>query len=148
MVSLEPAAAAIVDNNGDNLLHMMMKNRAWTDDIMAYCEILRLFIRLIPSGAIAVNNLGQTPYDLLDANNLFHYYEAPIIVRRLLLLAGAPSLHPETRQQMNYQARKGALFAFFAPRGGEHHSGGTDICHLIQNGAGAMEIIREIVRFL
>ena len=143
IASLEPAAAIIVNNNGDNLLHIMLKSRIWwiDDDKMAHHDILKLLLRLIPGGALATNNQGQTPYDLLNA-------AAPIIVRRLLLLAGAPSLHPETRQQMNYQARKGALFAFFAPRGGEHHSGGTDICHRIRHGAGAIEIIREIVSFL
>ena len=143
IASLEPAAAIIVDNNGDNLLHMMIENNNWDDNGTATCDILRLFFRLIPGGALAVDYEGQTPYDLLDADN-------PVqdVARRLLLLAGAPSLHPETRQQMNYQARKGALFAFFAPRGGEHQSGGTDICHRIGHGAGAMEIIREIVSFL
>jgi hypothetical protein len=102
-----------------------------------------VFHRLISGGALATNKQGQTPYDLFKAGNPDHVND----IRRLLLLAGAPSLHPEARKQMNYEARKGALFAFFAPRG-QHHSGGADICHRICHGAGAMEIIREIVSFL
>ena len=145
IASLEPAAAIIVDNNGDNLLHIMIGNCTWTSDMMAHCDLLRLFIRIIPCGAIAINYDGQTPYDLSGEHN----YDAPIIVRRLLLLAGAPSLHPEIRQQMNYQARKGALFAFFASRRQHQTSGeGLDICHRIRHGAGAMEIIREVISFL
>ena len=142
VASLEPAAAKIVDNNGDNVLHMFLKCQNLRRS--EFCDILKLFLRLIPGGALAVNNQGQTPYDLLDAGNLA-LYDA----RRLLLLAGAPSLHPETRQQMNYQARKGALLAFFAPRG-QHQSGGEglDICRRIRYGAGAIELMREIVSFL
>ena len=143
VASLEPAAARIVDSDEDNVLHMLFKCQNLRRTV--FCDILRLFIRLIPGGAIAINNQGQTPYDLLDADDpVFDY------ARRLLLLAGAPSLHPETRQQMNYQARKGALLAFFAPRGGEHQSGGEglDICHRIRHGAGAIELMREIVSFL
>jgi hypothetical protein len=105
-------------------------------------DLVRRLLRLIPGGALETNHQGQTPYDLLNVDDPDHD-----IVRRLLLLAGAPSLHPETRKQMNYQARKGALFAFFAPRG-QHHSSGADICHRILHGAGAMEIIRQIASFL
>ena len=142
VASLAPEAVLIRDTDGNNLLHIwveMEKPQTRQD------TLLRLLIRLIPRGALAVNYDGQTPYDILNPND-----PGNNTARRLLLLAGAPSLHPETRQQMNYQARKGALFAFFAPRGGEHHSGGEglDICRRIRHGAGAMEIIRQIVSFL
>eukprot|EP01031_Cornospumella_fuschlensis_P011680 gene11680-14269_t len=136
MANLAPEAARKVDINGSNLLHTIATRTEPIEDL------IRFFLRLIPCGALATNNQGQTPYDLLKTGN-----PANNDVRRLLLLAGAPSLHPETRKQMNYQARKGALFAFFAPRG-QHHSGGADICHRIRHGAGAMEIMREIFSFL
>eukprot|EP01035_Chromulina_nebulosa_P069225 gene69225-biopygen2312 len=69
IASLEPAAATIVDNNGDNLLHMMINNRRWSSWRATHCNPLKLFLRLIPGGALATNNQGQTPYDLLKANN-------------------------------------------------------------------------------
>ena len=50
---------------------------------------------------MATNNKGQTPYDLIQENEL-QFGETPGVyaeTRRLLLLAGAPSLHPETRKQ-------------------------------------------------
>ena len=152
MISLIPKTPRSVDIDNNNLLHTVAEygktfipENVYEDQLE---DLIRILLPLIPGGALATNNQGQTPYDLLN-RDIAAYDTA----RRLLLLAGAPSLHPETRQQMNYQARKGALFAFFAffaPRGGEHQSGGVglDICHRIRHGAGAMEIIRQIVSFL
>ena len=142
MVSLVPETARIVDVNGNNLLHILLSK---VRDGHQVNNLIRHLLRLIPGGALAINKKRQTPYDLLHSR-----IEPQALARRLRLLAGAPSLHPKKRQQMNYQARKGALFAFFAPRGGEHHSGGEglDICHRIRLGVGAMEIIRQVVSFL
>ena len=155
MVSLVPETATNVDINGYNLLHTLAEfaNKSLPQYIYEdqLESLIRLLLRLIPGGALATNNQGQTPYDLLNPTS-----RRLKLARRLLLLAGAPSLHPETRKQMNYQARKGemnyqarkgALFAFFAPRG-QDHSGGTDICLRIRNGAGASELIREVISFL
>ena len=154
VASLAPDAAMMLNAYGNNLLHTMVSkfnvfhpliqtstdslgtNRTSSANKLATMKFL---LRLIPGGALAVNNKGQTPYDILKANNPFHYD-----ARRLLLLAGAPSLHPETRQQMNYQARKGALLAFFASR----RKGHVDVCYRIHNGAAAAELMREIVSFL
>ena len=148
VASLAPEAARIVERKGDNLLHMMatkLNGPKMRELIGRLISTMRLLLRLIPGGALATNNQGQTPYDHLKPDKPEHFDFC-----RLLLLAGAPSLHPETRQQMNYQARKGALFAFFAPRGGEHQSGRKrlDICYRIRHGAGAMEIMRQIASFL
>ena len=132
MVSLVPETARHVDINGDNLLHILLKRNGKGEE-----TLLRLLLRLIPGGALATNNQGQTPYDLLDAGNLAHND-----ARRLLLLAGAPSLHPETRQQMNYQARKGALFAFFA---GVFE---PNIFYRIRDSGTGIVLMRQIVSFL
>jgi hypothetical protein len=69
---------------------------------------------------------------------------------RILLLAGAPTLHPEILKQMNYQARKEGLLAFFGTRGQEptNSCGRMDICYRIRQGAGAMELIRHAISFL
>ena len=148
LISLVPETARNVDIHGCNLLHTlasfanMFLPKYIVEDQLE--ELIRLFLRLIPGGALALNNQGQTPYDLLNKSS-----KRFILSRRLLLLAGAPSLHPETRQQMNYQARKGALFAFFAQRW-EYRicSQRLDICYRIRHGAGAMEIMREVISFL
>ena len=103
LANLVPETANNVDIHGNNLLHTLVENAKKEDQLE---RLIRLFLRLIPGGALATNNQGQTPYDLMDADD-----SDSNMARRLLLLAGAPSLHPETRQQMNYQARKGALFA-------------------------------------
>jgi hypothetical protein len=93
------------------------------------------------------------------------------VLRRLLLIAGAPSLYPELRKDMNYTARKDALFAFFADRiaegnqnsssssctsggsctgkgGSSSSSGRLDILYLIRNGPSSMELIKQIISFL
>ena len=155
VASIAPEAAMILKRNGDNLLHTITSALSTTRqrlDIASLRYVLvttRLLLRLIPGGALATNNQGQTPYDLLDPDNPDF-----TAVRRLLLLAGTPSLHPETRKQMNYEARRGALLAFFAPRAqhqDQHQSSGgadDDICHRIRHGAGATEIMRQISSFL
>eukprot|EP01036_Dinobryon_divergens_P061780 gene61780-biopygen27352 len=132
MLTLVPETARHVNIHGDNLLHALLKRNGYEDE-----NLLRLLLRLIPGGALATNNQGQTPYDLI------HESRAPFVMgRRLLLLAGAPSLHPETRKQMNYQARKGALFAFFA---GAFE---PNIFYRIRDYGAGRVLIRQVVSFL
>ena len=90
---LAPETATTLDEYGNNLLHAFLQTAANGDEGE---KSIRILLRLIPGRALATNNHGQTPYDLLDADDAV-FDDA----RRLLLLAGAPSLHPETRQQMN-----------------------------------------------
>ena len=140
VVSLAPDATRMLDSGGNNLLHFL-GHEVYNYEKLHTVEgidILRLLLRLIPGGALATNFHGQTPYDLLDSDDLDHWFP-----RRLLLLAGASSLHPETLKQMNYEARKGALLTFFGD-----HSGRMDISYRIRHGAGAMELIRQVVSFL
>ena len=131
---LAPETATTLDENGNNLLHAFLKKAANGDEGE---KSIRILLRLIPGGALATNNQGQTPYDLLDADD-------PVFddARRPLLLARAPSLHPETRQQMNYQARKGALFAFFA---GAFR---FNIFYRIREAGDGVVLMRQVVSFL
>ena len=131
MVTLVPETARILDLDGNSLLHTLAKSGGLTD------TLARLLLRLIPGGALATNNQGQTPYDMPNLNLAYM-----ALTRRLLLLAGAPSLHPETRQQMNYQARKGALFAFFA---GALKS---NIFYRIRDSGTGIVLMRQVVSFL
>ena len=67
--------------------------------------------------------------------------------RRLLLLAGHPSLcFPVDLRELNYSARRGALFMFF------HHPPSSNtsatIFSRIRNGPGSRELIRAIISFL
>ena len=135
MVSLVPETMKNVDSMGNNLLHTFVANM--TDGNAIVRNLIRLLLRLIPGGALQTNNQGQTPYDLLTQRNA-SYGKA----RRLLLLAGAPSLHPKKRKQMNYEARKGALLAFFA---GAFE---PNIFYRIREGRDGIAIMRQIVSFL
>ena len=72
----------IANNNGDNLLHMVITNRSWIGETMAYCDKLNKTFRFIPGGAQTNNTQEQTPYALLKADNSDHDY----VIRRLLLL--------------------------------------------------------------
>ena len=123
MVNLVPETATHVDINGDNLLHALLKRDGEEEE-----NVIRHLLRLIPGGALATNNQGQTPYDLI------HKDRAPFIQGR--------RLHPETRKQMNYQARKGALFAFFA---GVYE---PNIFYRIRNTGTGIVLMRQIVSFL
>ena len=140
-----PDAVRILDWDGNNMLHTLIHQcTPYQLNNAAAWDTLRFLLRLIPGAAVTTNEHGQTPYDLLDSNR-----PDLIFARRLLLLAGAPSLHPETLKQMNYEARKGGLLAFFGARGEDHSSSGrVDICYRIRYGAGAMELIRQVVSFL
>jgi len=136
-------AARTVCNGGNTFVHLLT-SRYKTRSFGGFDEtLLRLVLRMVPANAIAENDNGQTPYDLLDPNKPYLF-----IARRLLLLAGAPSLHPETRKQLNYEARKGALLAFFGATGRGDSRERMNICSRIRHGAGAMELIRQIVSFL
>ena len=144
VVSIAPVAARIVDTDGDNLLHVLCHHNPYELDTMSGMDLMRLLLCLIPGGALATNQQGMTPYDMLDAGDTRY-----VVARRLLLLAGASSLHPETMKQMNYEARKEALFAFFGTRREDHnHIGKEDVCHRIRHGEGAMELMRQIISFL
>ena len=148
VIALAPEAVKFSDSDGNTLLH----TRSIFGEFSIQNSTLRLLLRLIPGGALATNHEGLTPYDILDTlhqeNENNNRYDCP---RRLLLLAGAPSLHPETRKQMNYQARKGALLAFFAPRRpdrNDNKKGPKDICSRLHNGEGSFELIRHIIGFI
>ena len=144
MLSFCPEAASTVDDNGNNMLHYFADYLKYFEGTFYGVDILRLFIRHLPRGAISRNQQGETPYDILDSANPDHFF-----FRRLLLLAGAPSLHSEILKQMNYEDRKGALLAFFGTREpGKPRDDRVDICHRIRHGAGAMELMRQIVSFL
>jgi len=81
------------------------------DPLSREADILRFLVRCFPQGIVAVNSRGRTPYSMLNPN---HSY-----ARRLLLMSAAR--HDPTRdldgaalRNFNYEARKAALFAFFA----------------------------------
>ena len=80
--------------------------------------------------------------------------------RRLLLLAGHPSLClPEVLRDLNYSARRGALFLFFHHRPNlpplafrssptTNTATGATIFWRIRDGPGSKELIRIIIGFL
>ena len=106
--------------------------------LSAASDVLRFLLRHCPGLAAARDDNGKTLYDYLPAEDVGLAY-----ARRLLLLAGASSLHPGVLQEMNYAARREALLLF-------HSSSavGPSIFSRIRNGAGGPELMRTIVDFL
>ena len=188
----------MTDDVGNNLAHTLVANLFITNEDDTVEETMRFLLRSNPGAAVAVNNEGQTPLDVLNAKNsdmdrgmakkmkaIFSSLVSSamggekkviaadgdddevqvldailFVLRRLLLIAGAPSLHPELRKEMNYKARKDALFAFFGDRAaaaGKNQSsssfsssvgGGPDILYRIRSGPGSVELMIHIVSFL
>jgi hypothetical protein len=140
-----------------------------TSSMSVASEILRFLLQhcrsIIPEKAVAV---GSDPFGYLELyetlTNAEREYDLDLqYPRRLLLLARHPSLClPEVLKDLNYSARRGALFLFF------HHPNrnpnppppaslfpsstntaiGTIIFSRIRNGPGSKELIRTIIGFL
>lgn len=114
VIALAPQAAKIVDVDSNNLLHLLAQRETLEcpccgGSIFHRVECMRILLRYIPEAVFATNSDGLTAYDLMDPDDPRNEE-----VRRLLLLAGAPSLHPHIRREMNYAARKTMLLTFFA----------------------------------
>eukprot|EP01036_Dinobryon_divergens_P027126 gene27126-35848_t len=69
IASLSPEALTMTDDRGNNLLHALLSDIFIMncDDLVE--DTMRFLLRSIPGGAIAVNNDGQTPLDVLHAKN-------------------------------------------------------------------------------
>lgn len=144
LFELEPKAAGVRSLSSNNLLHDFVKqSKEYMDDFLSmYSEVATLcyLLRILPPEDICEENEnGQTPYDMLvdknDDESKFGY------VRRLFLLA-APSFKPEELKELNYLARKNALFAFYS---------GASKCNLfirIAYAPGGNMLIRKITCYL
>ncbi len=108
--------------------------------LSAALDVLRFLLRHCPGLAAARDTNGKTLYDYLSAEDVGFAY-----ARRLLLLAGASSLHPGVLQEMNYAARREVLLLFHSS---SSSAVGPSIFSRIRNGAGGPELMRTIVSFL
>jgi len=89
-----------------------MRYRTNLDDPLSdESDILRFLVRCFPQGIAAQDDEGRTPYSMLGPDLSY--------ARRLVLMSAAR--HDPTRdldgaalRRLNYEARKAALFAFFA----------------------------------
>ena len=141
LYALCPEAVLRTDFHANNVLHSFMYScdeLSHSSPLSEYSEILRFLLRVVPGGAIALNAYGQTPYNIAfeERNSIFDYY------LRLLLLAGAPSLYPRERKELNYRARKGALFAFFG------ESTQPNIFSRIRGFGSGEHLIKRIISYL
>ena len=142
VIALAPEATRIVDVHSNNLLHLLAQRESLE---CACCgspsservECMRLLLRYIPEAVLATNSDGMTAYDMMDPDE-----PGNDEVRRLLLLAGAPSLHPHIRREMNYAARRTMLLTFFAG----HVS--INIFSRIRCAPRARRIMERVVSFL
>jgi len=126
------------------LLHLIIRNfdGFLEDPLSDVADILRFLVRHFPEGITAPNVDGETPYSILqDSNPEYAYYS------RLLLMYAAR--HDPTRdfngatlRIFNYEARKMALFAFFAS------TSEWNIFARIRWASDGDSLMRLIVRFL
>ena len=119
--SLSPPEAVIfTDEDGNNLLHAYCERFELSGGTDLDLENLKYLLRLVPDDLlVTMNGLGQVPYDLIISATTEEFPPDHIRTRaRRLLLQAASSwgLYPEILQQMNYEDRKLALFAFHGTR--------------------------------
>jgi hypothetical protein len=132
-------------------------------------EILRFLLRhcrsIIPEEAVGSDPFGYRSFyrALSDAEEEEEGLDLDLqYPRRLLLLAGHPSLClPEVLRDLNYSARRGALFLFFHRHlpnnppppatpslSSTNTATGATIFWRIRDGPGSTELIRAIIGFL
>ena len=139
--SVAPDKVLPLNAGGNSLLHRILNSQAFKTDLSsplsAAADVLQFLLHHCPSMVTTTDSAGRTPYDYLPPTGPTLTY-----ARRLLLLAGASSLHPGMLQNLNYAARREALLIF--------HSSSTDlnIFSRIANSAGGAVLIRTIVCFL
>ena len=117
--------------NEDDVNHSFRK---LLSPLSAASDALRFLLRHWPSLATARDSNNMTFYDYLPA--------VLVYARRLLLMAGASSLHPGVLQEMNYAARRNMLFLFFSP------AVDSNIFCRIRHAAGDMSLMRTVASFL
>lgn len=145
VLALAPHAVEMVDMDSNTLLHIFLAQLNETAEPIESIDVIdmvRLLLRRVPGGALAVNVQGHKPVNVLDSHDCRYKF-----LSRILLMAGAPYLYPDARKQMNYEARKVGLFAFLGPRGKDRNSR-MNICSRILQGAGATELMRHVISFL
>ena len=105
-----PEDARLLDEDGNNLLYAFIDGLAYEMSTVDAYDTLRSLLCLIPGGVLAANVDGETPFDRLVKlcpENIFAQ-SPPSSVDR------GSDLAP---RQIEAEARKEALLAFFGPRG-------------------------------
>ena len=91
VLALAPHAVEMVDIDGNTLLHIFQIQLNVMEPIESIdvIDMVRLLLRLVPGGALAVNAQGYRPVNVLDSHN--NRYR---LIRRILLQVGAPDYTP------------------------------------------------------
>jgi hypothetical protein len=101
----------MADAEGNLALHCYLSWVSDSDDVLhevsEEADCLRFLLKHYPEAAAIDNSAGLSPYRQCVAQ------QTPSFVRRLMLLA-CPSLRPDQLKLLNYQARRQAMFLFFA----------------------------------
>lgn len=115
--SLAPQAVGMEDNDGNNLLHAFCQRLEESGREDMSMENLKYLLQIVPGQLlVTMNAQSKTPYDIISTGEGHpdHYRTR---ARRLLLQGACDwGLCTETLQQLNYEARKLALFAFYGLR--------------------------------
>ena len=102
--------------DGSNVLHVFIEclgNCYLGDPLSNEADILRILVRCFPQAIAARNFRGDTPYSVLNPN---HSYARRLMLMSAARLDATRDLDGAALRTLNYEARKAALFAFFASK--------------------------------
>ena len=117
LLSLAPAEVLEKeDTDGNNLLHALCYRLEESGQEDMSMDNLKYLLQIMCSQyVVTVNAQELVAYDIISTGGHPDHFRTR--ARRLLLQAASCwELYSETLQQLNYDARKLALFAFFGPR--------------------------------
>ena len=145
LYALQPEAVKVAYNRAthENLLHLLAhesNSLQLHDPLSDGSESLRFLLRVFPEGVTARTTYGSTPFDLFGCRR-FNSYSFEY-ARRLMLQVAPTFFKSAERKQLNYTARRNALFAFFAV------ASEPNVFTRIRNGAGGEMLIRKITCYL
>jgi hypothetical protein len=139
--SLKPELFYSLDFKNNTPLHVLIMHSSAAlaeSQLSAASDILRFLLRHYPSMATAENSDGDTAYDCLRYDDDY--------VTRLLLMAGASSLHPGELEELNWDARREAMLLFFSTPTTTVTE--PNIFYRIRHAAGDTALMRTVISFL
>jgi hypothetical protein len=110
MCETDPAIVTQIFSNQGMLpmlpLHLLLINKTITSNISVEADCFRYLLNLYPAAA-GINDVGgDSPYDIAIREQMDIYF-----IR--LLLNADPTIEPDRRHNLNYEARREAMFLAF-----------------------------------
>jgi ankyrin repeat protein len=143
LCELEPIVLKSRDSSGLTPLLRLVYKIKWDIDINGDANVLadsvlRLFLRNCPEAAAIKGDGGLTPYSFATEVGLSEYF-------RRLLLRAAPEVDITAYHELNYSARRGALYLLYAAIPGDEKA--MSLWLKLREGAND-QLIRMVASFL